>query len=99
MRFSVGANAKSRSLPACGHPTGRAKPPFDQKGKKGNLRGRESFRGETVPEGISPTVPWDQLEKKRKVPAKVKSIREKLHVPRHRFHLTSDGRYLWAGKQ
>jgi hypothetical protein len=38
------------------------------------------------------------LEKKRKIPAKVKSIRGKLNVPRERFHLTSDGRYLWAGK-
>ena len=54
---------------------------------------------ETVPERIPPAVPWDQLEKKRKIPAKVKSIRGKLNVPRERFHLTSDGRYLWAGKQ
>ena len=69
------------------------------KRRSGNLRGRESFRGETVPEGISPTVPWDHLEKKRKLPAKVKSIRGKLNVPRERFHLTSDGRYLWAGKE
>jgi len=38
------------------------------------------------------------LEKKRKVSAKVKSIRGKLNVPRERFHLTSDGRYRWAGK-
>ena len=53
---------------------------------------------ETVPEGIPPAVPWDQLEKKRKIPAKVKSIRGKLNVPRERFHLTSDGRYVWAGK-
>jgi hypothetical protein len=53
---------------------------------------------ETVPEGIPPAVSWDQLEKKRKIPAKVKSIRGKLNVPRERFHLTSDGRYVWAGK-
>jgi len=44
-------------------------------------------------------VPWDQLEKEMKNPAKVKSIRGKLNVPRERFHLTSDDRYLWAGKQ
>ena len=62
------------------------------------LRGRESFLGEPVPEGIPPAVPWDQLEKKRKIPAKVKSIRGKLNVLRERFHLASDGRYRWAGK-
>ena len=60
---------------------------------------RDLLKDETVPEGIPPAVPWDQLEKKRKIPAKVKSIRGKLNVPRERFHLTSDGRYLWAGKQ
>lgn len=59
---------------------------------------RELLKDETVPEGIPPAVPWDQLEKKRKIPAKVKSIRGKLNVSRERFHLTSDGRYLWAGK-
>ena len=68
-------------------------------GRQGILRGRESFRGETVPEGIPPAIPWDQLEKKRKIPAKVKSIRGKLNVPRERFHLTSDDRYRWAGKE
>jgi len=44
-------------------------------------------------------VPWDQLEKKRKIPAKAKSIRGKLNVPNERFRLTSDGRYRWAGKE
>lgn len=62
-------------------------------------KGSGVFSAETVPEGIPPAVPWDQLEKKRKIPAKVKSIRGKLNVPRERFHLTSDGRYLWAGKE
>jgi len=61
---------------------------------------RESFPGASVPEGIPPAVPWDQLEKKgKKIPARVKSIRGKLNVPRERFHLTSDGSYLWAGKK
>jgi type I restriction-modification system DNA methylase subunit len=59
---------------------------------------RELLKDETVPEGIPYAVPWDQLEKKGKIPAKTKSIRGKLNVPRERFHLTSDGRYLWAGK-
>jgi len=39
------------------------------------------------------------LEKKRKILASVKKIRGKLNVPRERFHLASDGRYLWAGRQ
>jgi hypothetical protein len=60
---------------------------------------RDLLKDETVPEGTPPAIPWDQLEKKRKIPAKVKSIRGKLNVPRERFHLTSDGRYVWAGKQ
>jgi len=58
---------------------------------------RDLLKDETVPERIPPAVPWNHLEKKRKVSAKVKSIRGKLNVPRERFHLTSDGRYLWAG--
>jgi hypothetical protein len=60
---------------------------------------RELLKDETVPEGIPPAVPWDQLEKKRKIPAYVKRIRGKLNVPRERFHITADGGYLWAGKQ
>jgi len=59
---------------------------------------RDVVNDETVPEGIPYAVPWDQLEKKQKIPAKVKSIRGKLNVPRERFHLTSDGGYRWAGK-
>ena len=58
---------------------------------------RELLKDETVPDDIPFAVPWDQLEKKRKIPAKVKSIRGKLNVPRERFHLTSEGRYRRAG--
>jgi hypothetical protein len=29
---------------------------------------RDLLKDETVPEGIPPAVPWDQLEKKRKIP-------------------------------
>jgi hypothetical protein len=56
---------------------------------------------ETVPEGIPWAVPYDELEKKRKikVPAKVRSIRGKLNVPRERFHLRGKTQYLWAGLQ
>jgi len=53
---------------------------------------------ESVPEGIPSSILWDQLEEERKIPASVKRIRGKLNVPRERFHLTSDGRYRWAGK-
>lgn len=60
---------------------------------------RELLKDETVPQGIPAALPWDQLEKKRRIPARVKSIRGKLNVPRERFHLTSDGHYRWAGKQ
>jgi hypothetical protein len=56
---------------------------------------------ETVPEGIPWAVPYEELENKRKikVPAKVKSIRGKLNVPRERFHLRGKSEYLWAGLQ
>ncbi len=56
---------------------------------------------ETVPEGIPWAVPYDDLEKKQKIkiPAKVKSIRGKLNVPRERFHLRGKTHYLWAGLQ
>lgn len=56
---------------------------------------------ETVPENIPWAVPYEELEKIRKikVPAKVKSIRGKLNVPRERFHLHARTQYLWAGLQ
>jgi len=76
-----------------------SKPKFDNSSTSFARFFRDLVNDETVPEGIPPAVPWDQLEKKGKIPAKVKSIRGKLNVPRERFHLTSDGRYHWAGKQ
>jgi hypothetical protein len=56
---------------------------------------------ETVPENIPWAIPYDELEKKHKikVPAKVKSVRGKLNVPRERFHLCGKSQYLWAGLQ
>jgi hypothetical protein len=56
---------------------------------------------ETVPENLPWAVPFDELEKKRKlkIPAKVKSIRGQLNVPRERFHLRGRTMYLWAGLQ
>ena len=52
---------------------------------------------ETVPEGIPFAVPWDELAKQMKFPAKVRKIRGKLNVPRERFHLRGKDEYLWAG--
>ena len=59
---------------------------------------KEIVDGETVPEGIPPAVPWENLEKKGvKVPSKVKALRGKLNVPRERFHLRGREEYFWAG--
>jgi hypothetical protein len=56
---------------------------------------------ETVPDGIPWATPYEELENKDKIkaPAKVKSIRGKLNVPRERFHLCGRSEYLWAGLQ
>ena len=50
-------------------------------------------------EGIPWGTPYEEVEKKSKIkmPAKVKSIRGKLNVPRERFHLRGRSQYLWAG--
>ncbi len=55
------------------------------------------INSETVPEGIPFAKPWDELEAKGKLPAKVKNIRGKLNVPRERFRLRGKDEYLWAG--
>jgi hypothetical protein len=65
---------------------------------------KKTFKGitdkETVPEGIPWAVPYEDLDKKKvKVPAKVKSVRGKLNVPRERFHLRGRSVYVWAGLQ
>ena len=60
------------------------------------------FRGtigdETVPEGIPPAVPWEELEKKMTVPKHAMAVRGKLNVPRERFRVRNDGTCIWAGK-
>jgi hypothetical protein len=48
------------------------------------------------PENIPFAIPWEELEKKMKVPASVKRIRGKLKVPRERFQVTEDGQYIQA---
>lgn len=58
---------------------------------------RETVNDETVPDGVSPAVPWDELARKGvKVSANTKSIRGKLNVPRERFTQDSAGRYRQA---
>ncbi len=56
---------------------------------------------ETVSAGFPFAVPYDDLERelRKKVPAKLRSIRGKLNVPRERFHRHDDGTYSWAGLQ
>jgi len=55
----------------------------------------------TVPDWIPPAMEWEQVEKKfkAKVPARAKKICGKLNVPRERFWLTEDRKYMWAGIQ
>lgn len=59
------------------------------------------IEAETVPAGFPFAISYDDLEKKlrKKVPAKLRSIRGKLNVPRERFHRHDDGTYSWAGLQ
>ena len=57
---------------------------------------RDTVNDETVPDGIPPAVPWEELEKKIKVPKQAKNVRGKLNVPRERFR-SRGGSYLWAG--
>ncbi len=60
---------------------------------------RDTINDETVPAGIPPAVPWEELEKKMTVPKRAIAVRGKLNVPRERFHQRKDGSYVWAGKQ
>ncbi len=55
------------------------------------------IKDQSVPDNIPFAVPWDELEKKRKIPASVKRIRGKLNVPRERFRLTDKDQFVWAG--
>jgi hypothetical protein len=51
----------------------------------------------SVPEGLPPAVPWEELGDK--VPARARKIRGKLNVPRERFWERGKGEYVWAGKK
>jgi hypothetical protein len=76
-----------------------AKPATDTAGFRREFK--YIIEAETVPAGFPFAVPYDDLEKKlrKKVPAKLRSIRGKLNVPRERFHRHDDGTYSWAGLQ
>lgn len=56
------------------------------------------LKDQTVPAHLPYAVPWEQLERKMKVPASAKRIRGKLNTPRERFRVTASGEYVWAGK-
>jgi hypothetical protein len=63
---------------------------------------KETVNDESVPAGIPPAVPWDDLAAKKKWTSaqlkKAQAVRGKLNVPRERFRQTEDGQYIWAGK-
>lgn len=60
---------------------------------------RAIIADESVPEGIPPAVPWEQLEERMTVPKKARDVRGKLNVPRERFNLRKNNYYVWAGKR
>jgi hypothetical protein len=64
---------------------------------------KETVTDESVPAGIPPAIPWDELAAKKKWTSaqlkKAQSVRGKLNVLRERFRQTGDGSYLWAGEK
>jgi type I restriction-modification system DNA methylase subunit len=60
---------------------------------------RELVKDQCVPDDIPWAVPWEELEKKRKISPSVKRIRGRLNVPRERFRVTPDGQFVWAGRE
>ena len=63
---------------------------------------KDTVADESVPAGIPPAVPWDDLATTTKwTSAQLKraaTVRGKLNVPRERFRVTAEGEYVWAGK-
>ncbi|MCI0724814.1 MAG: hypothetical protein L0338_38495, partial [Acidobacteria bacterium] len=80
-------------------PSRRVEPAADRAGFERAFK--RIIEDETVPAGFPFAVPYDDLEKKlkKKVPARLRSIRGKLNVPRERFHRHDDNTYSWAGLQ
>jgi hypothetical protein len=63
---------------------------------------RNIVLAQSVPHGIPPASPWNELAAKKKwSPAQLKkaqSVRGKLNVPRERFQQMSPTHFVWAGK-
>jgi hypothetical protein len=63
---------------------------------------KETLNDESVPAGIPPAIPWDELAAKKKWTRtqlkKAQAVRGKLNVPRERFRHTEDGQCIWVGK-
>jgi hypothetical protein len=63
---------------------------------------KETVADESVPAGIPPAVPWDDLAAKKKWTTaqlkKAQALRGKLNVPRERFRQTPETEFLRAGK-
>lgn len=64
---------------------------------------KETVADESVPGGIPPAVPWDDLAAKKKWTSaqlkKAQAVRGKLNVPRERFRQMETGEFVWAGKE
>jgi hypothetical protein len=64
---------------------------------------KETVADESVPAGIPPAVPWDDLAAKKKWTnaqlKKAQAVRGKLNVPRERFRQTESGEFVWAGRR
>jgi hypothetical protein len=58
---------------------------------------RATVNAETVPDGIPPATPWEELEKKGVSVTQAKKVRGKLNVPRERFRQKKDSSFIWAG--
>ena len=63
---------------------------------------RETVLGQSVPNGIPPAKPWNELAERNKWTSaqlkKAQAVRGKLNVPRERFQQMSDSRFVWAAK-
>jgi hypothetical protein len=63
---------------------------------------RDMVLDQSVPHGIPPAIPWNELSAKKKwTPAQLKKaqhVRGKLNVPRERFQQISATEFAWAGK-
>jgi hypothetical protein len=63
---------------------------------------RETVLDQSVPHGIPPAKPWNELAERNKWTSaqlkKAQAVRGKLNVPRERFQQISSTHFVWAGK-